>query len=166
MILQDLAFGNGVGVIAPEAEMIHEELLPFIPDDRIKDVIYFNPNDEDAPVSFNPLHLDEGEDPDLKVDEIFTIFKRVVGETGPRMDEILRQTFSTLVRRPGSTFLDVERLLDRTDTAFRNEVVKAADPRSATSGGMCTRAFQKRPTSPARALNKVVVLASVRRRTR
>jgi hypothetical protein len=33
MILQDLAYGNGVGVLAPELELLTEEILPYIPDD-------------------------------------------------------------------------------------------------------------------------------------
>jgi hypothetical protein len=45
MIMQDLKMGSGLAVIAPEAEMLHEELLPFIPDGRIDDVIYFNPGE-------------------------------------------------------------------------------------------------------------------------
>ena len=111
MILQDIAYGNGIGVLAPEQEMITEEILPYIPDDRIDDVIYVNPADTEYPIPLNPLHLSDGEDIDLKVDELLTIFKRLMGETGPRMDEILRQTFYALLERPGSTLLDVEHLL-------------------------------------------------------
>ena len=125
LILQDLEMGNGVGVIAPEQEMITEELLPYVPDWRLDDVIYFNPADAEAPVSFNPLHMDEGEDIDLRVDENMTIFKRAIGEaSGPRMDEILRQTFYALLEREGTTLLDVERLLDRENPTFRNEIIR------------------------------------------
>lgn len=124
LIFQDLEAGNGIGVIAPEAEMIVEEILPYIPSHRIDDVIYFNPADTEAPVTFNPLALDEGEEIDLKVDETFTILKRVVGDTGPRIDEILRQGLYALMERPGSTLLDFERLLDRSDSTFRNEVIR------------------------------------------
>ena len=123
LIVQDLQAGHGLAVIAPEQEMLTEEILPYIPDDRIEDVIYFNPADTEYPVSFNPLHLDEGEDIDIKVDENLTIFQRVLGDTGPRMEEILRQALYTLIERPGSTLLDVERLLDPHDPTFRNDVV-------------------------------------------
>ncbi len=34
MIYQDLRAGNGLGVIAPEQEMITQEILPFIPKNR------------------------------------------------------------------------------------------------------------------------------------
>jgi hypothetical protein len=126
MIFQDLEAGCGIGVIAPEQEMLTEEILPYIPDHRTDDVIYFNPADIERPVSFNPLHLDEGEDIDLKVDETFTIFQQLLGEAGPRSAELLRQALYALIGRPGSTLLDVERLLDRSNTTFRSEVIRTS----------------------------------------
>ncbi len=124
LILQDLEAGSGLAVIAPEQEMLTEEILPYIPDDRIEDVIYFNPADTECPVSFNPLHLDEGEDIDIKVDENLTIFQRVLGDTGSRMEEILRQALYTLVDRPASTLLDIERLLDPINPEFRKGIIR------------------------------------------
>lgn len=123
LVMQDLVDGYGLGVIAPEQEMLTEEILPFIPEDRLDDVIYFNPADVENPVCFNPLHLDQGEDIDLKADETLTIFKRVLAETtGPRMEQILRQALYALMEIPGTTLLDMERLLDRHNPGFREEV--------------------------------------------
>ena len=123
MMMQDLANGCGVGVLAPEAELLTEGILPYIPEDRIDDVVYINPADTEYPIPFNPLELDEGADIDLCVDDNVTIFKRLMGDTGPRMDEILRQTLYALLERPGSTLLDVERLLARGDPSFRQEII-------------------------------------------
>jgi hypothetical protein len=132
MIFQDMYYGNGLGVIAPEQEMIFEEILPYIPDHRIDDVILFNPSDPNCP-SFNPLHLDEGEDVDVKVDEVLTIFSRIIsGNSGPRMEELLRQSLYALIGRPGVTLLDIERLLDRTDSSFRSYIINSCkDPQQA-----------------------------------
>lgn len=124
MILQDLDFGNGVGILAPELELLTEEILPYIPEDRIDDVVFVNPVDTDCPIPFNPLHVDTDEDIDLKVDDAVTIFKRLMGETGARMDEILRQSFYALMERPRSTLVDIERLLSRQDTTLRNEIIQ------------------------------------------
>ena len=52
MIVQDIRRGNGVGFIDPHGEAA-EEILDFIPEDRIKDVVYFNPADLDNPIAFN-----------------------------------------------------------------------------------------------------------------
>jgi hypothetical protein len=131
MVLQDLQYGNGIGVLAPEQELLTEEILPYIPQDRIDDVVYMNPSDTDYPIPFNPLHLDEGEDIDLRVDDGVTIFKRLMGETGARMDEILRQSLYALLERKGSTLLDIERLLGRQDDTLRQEIIQtSSDPQT------------------------------------
>jgi Helicase HerA, central domain len=122
LIFQDLDQGSGIGVIAPEQEPITEEIMPYIPDERIDDVVYINPADTQCPIALNPLHLNIDEDIDEKVEDFVVIFKRAVGETGARMDEILTQTLYALIARPGSTLLDVERLLSRENTVFRTEV--------------------------------------------
>jgi len=131
MILQDLELGNGIGVLAPELELLTEGILPYVPEHRIDDVVFVNPADTAAPIPFNPLHLDAFEDIDRKVSDTMTIFKRVMGETGVRMDEILRNSLKALMERPGSTLLDIERLLSREDASFRNEIIHIADERTA-----------------------------------
>lgn len=124
MIIQDMEAGEGLGVIAPEREMIVDELLPFVPEHRIEDVIYFNPGDLERPVSFNPLALEAGEDIDRRVDENVTIFKRLLGgDSTPRIDELMRQAFYALLEIPGTTLLDVPRLLDVENPHFRKDVI-------------------------------------------
>src|SRR4029453_12155543 len=126
-VMSDLKHDNGIGVIAPEQELITEEIMPYIPENRIDDVVYFNPSDTTSPIPFNPLYLADGEDIDLKVDDNLTIFKRLMGETQARMDEILRQALYALMARPDSTLIDVEKLLSRTDDTFRQEVIRTSE---------------------------------------
>ncbi len=133
LILQDLDAGRGLAVLAPEAEMLRDELLPFIPEHRWNDLIYVDPADTERPVPFNPLHMEDGEDLDLKADETFTIFQRVYQDDGgggaPRMEQILRQGLYLLMQIPGATLLDFERLLDRQDDSFRRwAVTQVNDP--------------------------------------
>ena len=129
LVLHDLAAGNGLAVIAPEAELLEQELLPLIPRERWDDVVYVNPSDLGAPVPLNPLHLDEGEDLDLKVAETLSILHRLFDEEGgsggaPRMETILRQALYTLTQIPDTTLLDLEPLLDRQDDSFRKRMVQ------------------------------------------
>jgi hypothetical protein len=124
MALQDITLGNGIGMLAPEQELLTEEILPYIPEDRVDDVVYFNPADRQNPIPLNPLFLDEEADIDLCVDDNLTVFKRLMGETHPRMDEILRQSLYALLERPNSTLLDVEKLLSRTDDVLRKEIIQ------------------------------------------
>ncbi len=133
LILQDLDAGRGLAVLAPEAEMLRDELLPFIPEHRWNDLIYVDPADTERPIPFNPLHMEAGEDLDLKADETFTIFQRVYQDEGgggaPRMEQILRQGLYLLMQIPGTTLLDFERLLDRQDDSFRRwAVAQVNDP--------------------------------------
>lgn len=133
MIMQDMERGNGLAVLAPEQEMITEELLPFVPENRIDDVVYFNPADTEAPVSFNPLHLEEGEDLDRRADENMTIFSRLLGNEGtPRINEILRQAFYALLPLDGTTLLDIPKLLDRENPHYRKRwITLMEDPNTA-----------------------------------
>jgi Type IV secretion-system coupling protein DNA-binding domain len=124
MALQDIHDGHGIGMLAPEQELLMEEILPYIPEDRVDDVVYFNPANSQNPIPLNPLYLDADSDIDLCVDDNMTVFKRLMGETHPRMEEILRQSLYALMERPNSTLLDVEKLLSRTDDKLRNEVIR------------------------------------------
>jgi hypothetical protein len=126
MMFQDLREGNGIGILAPDQELLTEEILPYIPADRIDDVVYVNPVDLEYPVPFNPLHLDDDADIDLAADDLLTIFKRLIPDTGSRMDEILRQTFYALLERPGSTLLDIRRLLSPHDSSLRQEIIRTS----------------------------------------
>jgi hypothetical protein len=129
LVLHDLTAGHGLAVIAPEAELVEQELLPLIPEPRWDDVVYVNPADTAAPVPLNPLHLEEGEDLDLKVQETLSILHRLFDEEGgsggaPRMETILRQALYTLTQIPGTTLLDLEPLLDRQDESFRRRLLQ------------------------------------------
>jgi DNA helicase HerA-like ATPase len=54
MIRQDIAHGHGVCAIDPHGEFI-DDILEFIPEDRIEDVCIIDPSDIEYPASFNPL---------------------------------------------------------------------------------------------------------------
>jgi nitrogen fixation protein len=122
LIMQDIRDGKGVGIIAPEQEMVFEEILPYIPDSRIDDVILFDPSNPNCPV-FNPLLLEEGEGLDVKVDEVLTILARTIDTATPRMMELLRQALYVLMSRGNSSLLDVPKLLDPTDATLRNQII-------------------------------------------
>lgn len=126
LALQAMAAGEGLAVVAPEAELVHEELLPFVPSGREADIVVVDPTDIHHPVSFNPLHLARGEDLDLKSAELMSVFERLCqeGSVGaPRMETILRQALYTLLPVEGTTLLDLERLLDRQDDSYRRWAV-------------------------------------------
>ena len=69
----------------------------------------------------------KGEDLDLKVDETFTIFLRILGaglgQGAPRTEALLRQALYALMEIPNTTLLDLVKLLDRNDPSYRKWVV-------------------------------------------
>ncbi len=129
LIREDLRAGRGVGVFAPEAELFRDHVLPLVPKTRAGDVISFAPGHPENPLAFNPLEVAPGEDPGRAAEELFSIFKRAVGEEvlGVRMTPILGNAFAALVGREGATLVDVKRLLE--DDGFRGEIAATtADP--------------------------------------
>ena len=129
LIQDDLAAGRGLCVIAPEAELFRDWLLPLVPESRADSVVYFAPGHLENPVTFNPLALEPGDDRGRATGELLSILRSALGdaELGARMTPILGNIFSALLNRPNSTLWDVPRLL--VDTPFREEVARATrDP--------------------------------------
>lgn len=89
---------------------------------RIKDTIYFNPEDTDYPIGLNPLHNVSTQDHDKVAEDILSIFKTIWGDSwGPRMEYILRNSLAALLEIPGSTLLGVTRMYH--DDKYRNQVI-------------------------------------------
>ena len=123
LIKADLEAGRGIGVIAPEAELFRDWLLPMIPEERAEEVVYFAPGNPKNPITFNPLAVEDEDQQGRAAEELFSIFKRALGEGefGARMTPIVGNAFACLTGRPGATLWDVKRLLE--DAAFRKDVV-------------------------------------------
>jgi type IV secretory pathway TraG/TraD family ATPase VirD4 len=118
----DIESGNGVALIDPHGDLA-DQLLDAVPASRIKDVIYLNPADLEFPIAFNPL---ESVPPDrrfLVASGVISVLKKVWSDFwGPRLEHILRNALLTLLENPGSTLLDLSRLL--TDERFREVMLR------------------------------------------
>jgi len=127
MAIQDIQNGEGLAFIDPHGATA-EKLLDFVPQNRIKDVVYFAPFDTDHPIGFNIME-DVGFDKrHLVVSGLMGALKRIwVDAWSARMEYILQNTLLALLEYPDSTLLDVNRML--TNKTFRNAVVeKISDP--------------------------------------
>ena len=60
LMINDIIQGKGVGVIDPHGDAI-EEIMMHIPESRKKDVIIFDPTDDQYPFCFNPLDVQADE---------------------------------------------------------------------------------------------------------
>ena len=121
MIVQDIANGEGVCVVDPHGELV-EGLLDKIPEERMKDVIYFNPADTDYHVGFNILELPDPKYKHLVASGLMGIFTKIwSGVWSPRMEYILNNCILALLDTPGSTLLGIPRLL--TDKDYRQKII-------------------------------------------
>jgi len=121
LALSDVFYNQGYCIIDPHGDFAIDNLR-FVPESRIKDVVYFNPADTAFPVAFNPLEVsDPAKKPNI-CSEVIGVLKRMFGDSwGPRLEHILRYTLLALLDRPSTTLLDISRLL--TDKDFRKETL-------------------------------------------
>ena len=122
MLRQDIAYGYGVCLMDPHGDVI-EELLNFIPQNRIEDVVLINPSDTSNPASFNPL---SNVHPDLKhqmTQGLIEVLEKQFGANWtPRLEHVFRFTCLALLDYPRATMRGM--LLMLTDRNYRQKVIK------------------------------------------
>ncbi|RYF28953.1 MAG: DUF87 domain-containing protein [Chloroflexi bacterium] len=119
--LSDIFHKQGYAIIDPHGDFAVNN-MKFIPADRAKDVVYFNPADTAFPLGFNPLEVTNPSQKSNISSEVIGVLKRMFGESwGPRLEYILRYTILALLDRPETTMLDITRML--TDKKFRKETL-------------------------------------------
>lgn len=121
MAVQDIQGGEGFAFIDPHGQTA-EKLLNYIPEERVKDVVYFAPFDVDFPISFNIME-DVGYDKrHLVVSGLMSTFKKIwVDAWSARMEYILSNTLLALLEYPDATLLGVNKMLS--DKVYRKKVV-------------------------------------------
>ncbi|MEK7462541.1 MAG: DUF87 domain-containing protein, partial [Patescibacteria group bacterium] len=121
MAAQDIINGEGMAFIDPHGSAA-ETLLEYVPEHRIKDVVYFAPFDMDNPIAFNVME-DVGEDKrHLVVSGLMSTFKKIwVDAWSARMEYILTNALLLLIEYPDTTLLSVNRLFN--DKEYRLKVV-------------------------------------------
>ena len=121
MAIQDIQNGEGMAFIDPHGSAV-EKLLDFIPEHRVKDVVYFAPFDLEHPMAFNIME-DVGYDKrHLVTSGLMATFKKIWEDAwSARMEYILTNTLLALLEYPDATLLGVNRMY--TDKAYRAKVV-------------------------------------------
>ena len=129
-IISDIKAGKGVAVIDPHGDLA-ESILKYIPEERIKDVIYFNPRDIAHPIGLNLLEQPKGlSEDDLLLEQDFiteaviSVFRKIFSDDdhgGHRIEHFLRNTIHTAFTVEDATLFTVYKLL--TNSKFRRSVV-------------------------------------------
>ena len=127
MIVQDILAGNGVAFVDPHGESV-EKILSYIPNNRVNDVVYFNPSDLDFPFAFNPLEAVDPKYKHLVASGLMGVFTKIWENAwSARMEYILNNTILALLDTPGNTMLGIARML--VDKKFRKKIVDSVrDP--------------------------------------
>lgn len=122
LLIADIQAGKGCCLLDPHGDLA-DEIMKFVPEDRIKDVVYINPSDTDFPIGFNPLEPTQDYQAKQQLSTFFiSIFKKLFEASwNPRMELLIRYITLALLDTPDSSVLGIPRILS--DTAFRQRVI-------------------------------------------
>ncbi len=125
MAVSDINNGHGFAFIDPHGD-VTDDILNYIPEHRINDVVYFSPADMEYPLAFNVLGDVPKNQRHIVADGLVGVFQKIWADSwGPRLEYILRNTINTLLIYPNTTLLDIMRIL--VDKEYRKEVVNYID---------------------------------------
>ncbi|MFA4918282.1 MAG: type IV secretion system DNA-binding domain-containing protein [Thermodesulfovibrionales bacterium] len=125
LAIQDIRNGRGIAYIDPHGDTA-EKLLKAVPSNRINDVIYFNPADQEFPIAFNVMYDINPSTRHLTASGLVGVFKKIWADSwGPRLEHILRNAILTLIEYPNSTLLGVLKIL--VDDGYRKMVTSKID---------------------------------------
>ncbi len=134
MAVDDIKKGKSIAVIDPHGDMI-ETVLGLMPNERIDDVIVFDPGDLWRPLGMNMLEydLDKPEQKTFIVSELFNIFDKLYDMKmagGPMFEQYFKMATMLLMedaRNEPATLFEVQRVF--TDDAFRErKLARIANP--------------------------------------
>lgn len=121
MMLQDIVAGEGCCYVDPHGEAI-DWLLERIPQERLEDVVLFDPSDTAWPLGLNLLEWKTESEKDFLVAEAIEIFYKLfdpdkTGVVGPQFEHWMRNAALTVMADPtGGTLIEIPQLF--TDRAF------------------------------------------------
>lgn len=134
MIVQDIESGQGVCVIDPHGELV-DVILERIPQNRLDDVVIFDPGDLRRPLGLNMLeyNLEKPEEKSFIVSELMNIFNSLYDlktTGGPMFEYYLRNALLLMLgdaAHEPATLLDVPRIFS--DSDYRNQkIARCKDP--------------------------------------
>jgi hypothetical protein len=84
MAISDIRKGNGLALIDPHGDLA-EEILDHVPEERVNDVVYFNPADMARPFAINLLEKVHPDSRHLVASGLISAFKKFWSESWPRL---------------------------------------------------------------------------------
>ena len=127
LAFQDMCDGRGFAFIDPHGDAV-EALLKRVPEERLDDVIYFDPADIEHPVGMNMFEFTDEDQKDFIVQEGISMLQSLFdpqnqGFFGPRGQHMFRNAALLLMSDPaGATFIDIPQCF--TDPEFVKSKLK------------------------------------------
>ena len=127
LAFQDMCDGKGFAFIDPHGDAV-EAILKRVPEERIDDVIYFDPADIEHPVGMNMFEFTSEDQKDFIVQEGISMLQSLFdpqnqGFFGPRGQHMFRNAALLLMADPnGATFIDIPQCF--TDPEFVKSKLK------------------------------------------
>jgi len=118
MIIADIKAGRGVSVMDPHGDLI-DNILPFIPKHRIKDVIYLDFGDREYIPKFNLFIVRDKKNISKLAGNLTCAFKGFIDSWGLRMQGIFQHMFFSLLSVQGMTLSDGSLLISKTPEGER-----------------------------------------------
>lgn len=112
LAFQDMCDGKGFAFIDPHGDAV-EAILKRVPEERVDDVIYFDPADIEHPVGMNMFEFTSEDQKDFIVQEGISMLQSLFdpqnqGFFGPRGQHMFRNAALLLMSDPkGATFIDI-----------------------------------------------------------
>lgn len=131
MAKQDIRGGEGMCFIDPHGDAV-DDLLASIPEDRVEDVIHFDPSDMERPFGLNMLEYSRAEEKTFVINEMINIFDKLydLRQTGgPMFEQYMRNAMLLVMEDPasGSTLMEIPKVL--ADEKFRKmKLTKCSNP--------------------------------------
>lgn len=123
--LADMEAGHGVVVLDPHGDLI-DDLLMRIPEDRLSEVILFDPSQADCPVGLNILAADTDAEREHLASDVVGMFQKLATSWGDSMGSVLSNAVLAIVEsKRGGTLLDLRRFL--LDAETRKEYLSEVD---------------------------------------
>jgi len=133
LIIQDIQNGEGICFIDPHGDAI-DKILSYIPQNRVDDVIVFDPGDLERPMGLNMLEYDfnRPEQKTFIINELINIFDKLydLKQTGgPMFEQYLRNALGLIMsdKTEMATLMDVQRVFTNEEYRAR-KLTQCSDP--------------------------------------
>lgn len=127
LVLQDIAKGLGTVVFDPHGDLV-SDIVSYIPENRLLDVVLVDPSDTEYPVGLNILEAKTDIEKEVLASDLVASFRRHATSWGDQMNTVLGNCILAILESSqGGTLHDVRRFL--IEKEYRNKYLRSiTDP--------------------------------------